>query len=264
MHYILQKNLYNEVGYKDLIEALIELNLTFSVVSPIPFTDQISPELNVEGPVVCFGATAMMKRAKKFGWTPGFWSVDHLSMDVCQQILGEQMLNGDGWTTTLGELRQQIIDRPLFIRPTTDGKLFAGGTMDPNKIKDWLEHTNKYGEQVNMDTPVFVAPIKEIEAEYRFFVIGSTIVGSRYKQWDQVYQASLTEMEEENLTAFVRSIIKMPDLESVLPPAFVIDVAMLPQADTGYKVVEFNCMNCCGMYRCDPMKIIMAVEDELQ
>ena len=221
MHYILQKNLFNELGYKDLIEALVNLNLTFSVVAPIPFTDEIVPNLTVEGPVVCYGTTATLRRAKKFGWSPGFWSVDHLSMDVLQDVLSEHMLNGDGWTTTLGELQQQIIDQPLFIRPTTDGKLFAGGTMDPNQIQDWLKHTNKYGEQVNMGTQVFVAPIKEIQAEYRFFVIGSTIVGSRYKVWDNVSTSSLTEMEEDHLTAFVRARIEEPRLKQLLPPAFV-------------------------------------------
>lgn len=264
MHYILQKNLYNEIGYKDLIEALINLNLTFSVVSAIPFTDRIDPDLTVEGPVVCYGTTAMLRRAKKFGWDPGFWSVDHLSMDVLQDVLGEHMLNSDGWITTLEGLNQQVIDEPLFIRPTTDGKLFAGGTMDPNRIKDWLEHTNKYGEQVSMETQVFVAPIKEIQAEYRFFVVGSTIVGSRYKVWDQVSPSSLTEMEEDHLTAFVRARIEDSRLKKLLPPAFVIDVALLPDSENSYKIVEFNCMNCSGMYRCDPMKIIMAVEAELQ
>lgn len=117
---------------------------------------------------------------------------------------------------------------------------------------------------MNTDTQVFVAPIKEIQAEYRFFVIGSTIVGSRYKIWDQVSPSSLTEMEEDHLTAYVRARIEDSRLKDLLPPAFVIDVALLPDPESDYKVVEFNCMNCCGMYRCDPMKIIMAVEAELQ
>jgi hypothetical protein len=219
--------------------------------TPDPITDDTQPLL------VC-GATTLNRVAKERNWRPGTFLNDNFDFEIWRDGYGADcVLNGDARVCTIGEAHTLDVTEDVFVRPTDDSKAFTGQTMDAEQFKIWYNHINKLsdiqkGNGPRSDTQIVVSSVKNIKAEYRFFVVNRTVVtGSMYKLGNTV-------MSSSRIDEHVRRFADEMTFHWEPADAYVIDVA---ETDQGMKVVEINNINSAGFYDCDVQKIVMAIED---
>jgi hypothetical protein len=95
----------------------------------------------------------------------------------------EAMLSADGRVVPLATARTlRGSSVRAFIRPDSDSKAFEGGLYDDVGLATATRRTS-----VSETTPVvFASPVK-IEAEWRFFIVKSEVVGcSEYRHWGRL------------------------------------------------------------------------------
>lgn len=257
MFWVLQKNLFNEGAFEELLRQLELQNTSYQIVNIIPFAHEMEPDVNPEGLVMTLGATSMSKIAKKKGWKPGYFD-ENLRYD---NLLSEY----DGYMLNRGAVVSSLRAAPkcwdtFFIRPNNDNKLFSGMVMSWEEFEDWRKNIIALdGESsitsMTADDLIVMASLKDIFAEYRFYVVdGKVITGSMYKRSNRVYYVNITEHSDPELWQFAQ---KMVDRWSP-NRAFALDIAL---TENGYSVIEINAINSAGFYACDMGKFINAINE---
>ncbi|RLC98985.1 MAG: hypothetical protein DRI65_17695, partial [Chloroflexota bacterium] len=154
----------------------------------------------------------------------------------------------------------------FFIRPCKDNKAFTGVVTTLEAYYDWVDKVQivKYsdygsseGVDFDLDEEVMVSPVQRIYREVRFYIVdGKIATHSTYRMGNK------TKYIGENFTdpdaiALVNHVIGLwqPD------EAFVIDVALV---ESGYKVIEINCINCAGLYAGDVVKLVGSLNQLLE
>jgi hypothetical protein len=256
MRWVLQDNLYNEDGYVRLIDALDRLEQTYDIVKVVPFVGELIPDVEYDDDelVMVMGSYSMMKAGRRKGWKPTGYDSDQFDHRVWVNYLGTHLLNYNGIVMRFGDVNGKQYDGiSFFIRPIFDFKEFAGEVItDAASFTAWQEKAVAYGDTLDGDTLVVVAPVKRILAEYRLFVVNSEIVtGSQYKIGQRVKSTPFVDKEVYD---FAYNMIDLFEPDH----AYVMDIA---QTDKGFKVIEYNCINCSGFYACDCQKIVNALKD---
>lgn len=93
MHWVLQENLFEEAGWNELIEQLerthrVRYDCTYSVHKVVPFSGELEPPFTGNkynsntSNVICFGSYSLRHTAKKMGWNPGVFNLDHATFPV--------------------------------------------------------------------------------------------------------------------------------------------------------------------------------------
>ena len=255
MHWIIQENLYKEVAFIDLLQAVEKCGAPYNVVKVVPFSHDLIPEPEITGQIVVMGATTMIGIAKERGWSPGAFYNSNFDHAVWVKNMGDELLNYEAEICRFADINPTY--NPFFVRPSEDRKIFSGQIIDKANFEVWKRST----EQVNYsgystltpDTMVVVSPLKVIHGEWRFFVVDGIIVtGSLYKRGDRVIHLPLIHGEDAEVYATSMVEKWQPDR------AFVIDVAL---TDSGYKVIEYNCLNSAGFYKSDVDRIVFAIEN---
>ncbi len=260
MHWILQDNLFNEEAYQVLLDTLQRFELPYSIHKVIPFIGELvpAPELDTNN-VICMGSYSLRHAAVEHGWTPGVFDLEPFDFQKQMQMWNRHMLNCDAIVVPF---KDAIVEQRSFLRPIEDSKSFAGKVYDHYEFKEWQQKVcvleEDYGGSLHKNTLIQVCPLREIYAEYRFWIVkGEIVCASLYKQGDTVmYNDDVPEAYFE----FVRDMI---DLWEPLE-AFVIDVASVPDDGSKYKgikIVEINTLNSSGFYACNIQKLVMALED---
>lgn len=253
MFWVLQKNLYNEDAFQTLLEQLDRQNVLYQIVSVVPFAHTMEPDINIDGNVMCLGATSMSKIAAAKGWVPGYFG-DNLSYDLLLKNYGDHMMNKDALITTL-EHASHFWDS-FFMRPLSDTKQFSGQVFTWGEFEAWRAKVIALdGEStftaLGKNDMVVMAPLVKILAEYRFYVIdGKVITGSMYKLGNKVFYSAQVN---EAVYAFAQ---QMADLWCP-NRAFDLDIF---ETEEGFKVGEINAINSAGFYACDMGKFINAIE----
>jgi hypothetical protein len=259
MFWVLQKNLYNEGAFADLLQQLDRQNVRYQIVDVIPFAHEMIPDVNVDEPVFVLGATAMGKIAKKKGWKPGYidQNINYHNLIENYDVFA---LNYDALILKLGEVNFSNIPwDEFFIRPVNDGKSFAGMIMNINELQEWILKIAKLTDEnsytsITLYDEIVISPLKEIQAEYRFFVVDSKVVtGSQYKLGNRVCYRALQSGLDLEVFQFARKMVNIWQPNT----AFALDVASTSE---GYKVLEINSINSAGFYFCDMGKFINAIE----
>lgn len=254
MFYVIQENVFKEKHYDLLVELMDRHGFEHEIVKFIPFVHQIDFKTTRKD-VFCFGAVAMAKTAKIYGWSPGSMLNDNHDFDVYAPKYGlENMLNGDG--TIIKFTDPLPIDHAeFFARPTKDSKMFTGSVFTR---KSWEDYTagcdkNDTAQLIMMESDILIAPPKNIQQEVRCWIVGGKVVSaSSYRIGRQViYQ----NYDHEDF--FVDFAQKMADIYQPAE-AFVLDVCL---SDDELKIVEVNNINSAGFYHCNMEKLIMALED---
>lgn len=272
MHHIVQDNLFNEFGFRTLVEALEEQKVPYTVVKVVPFAHVIEPDINPEGPVMVWGATTLGHIAAERGWKPGRFQNEKFDMRYLKQRFGPYFLNEDAQFCTFGELEYEGVK---FIRPVHDSKTFSGTVMDGSELREWkqkvLDVSDGYST-LTMDTPVMYASPKKIELEARFFIVdGKVVSGSSYRTLGRqiMYQrvdannplfSQLLQFAKDSLwTDCSRQELTPPE---PIAPAYVLDVAQVEgeKLMDRFKVVEINTINSSGFYATDMSAVIRALE----
>jgi hypothetical protein len=224
----------------------------------IPFTDDITGDIDAPGPIVPFGSTKIIRMAMQ-GKLPPSWHVFYDEFAFTQPewaaVIGEAALNYDAVWTRLSQVKSADFTHQTFVKPATDLKAFAGMIVYPGETIEGRLSQTQTDHTLSEHEIVCLAPIKKILSEYRCWVIGEKVVGaSRYRDNGR---AETSPVEGETLVAlsnFIEGLRFSPSR------AYVVDVADTPD---GPKVVEYNCINCSGRYAVDRGALFIAILDSV-
>lgn len=253
MHWILQRNLINPADLSRFERALQEQKTPYSLVRLMPFFHELEKEptgLSSDG-IFVYGSTGLGHVAKARGWRPGYFD-EGLDYELMLSRYGRRTLNADAVCGPLEKLTP-VWDR-FFIRPTLDNKSFAGSVMTWQELEDFRAGVAKVADApdvtLRLSDRVVMAPLTQIDAEFRMFVIGGEVVtGSRYKVGDRL---SVSDDVPEGVFQYAK------ECAEVWRPndAFTLDVAVTAE---GLRVLELNSANSAGVYACDVGRIVQAV-----
>jgi hypothetical protein len=232
-----------------LDEACISYTLAQLIdekITPAPDRTTIMP----------YGNVRFIRAAAKYNWDPGVFSGrDELSFSVLEWNLrlGERMLNHRGRCVTIGEMVQMW--EQMFVRPTPSDKRFGAFVCEWSMFEIWRRRVLQDGV-LGDDTPIMVAPAKDIDQEIRFFVVdGRIVTGSIYRNNGMgVYIPFFgSPFFDDKVLGFAQECIDVwgPD------HAYVMDVCRLRNGEL--YIVEFNCYNSSGLYESDSMAYVRSV-----
>lgn len=278
MHWILEKNIFNEVAFDTLVETLERFDIPYSLhntykgeLAPAPeiacnvkwysskVCDQGTRSCETDHKnVICMGTYGVRHAAKVHGWYPGVFNLEPFNFQVQLAHWGDHMLNADAQVMPFRDVKPIA---HAFIRPIEDSKVFDGKLYNWDEFYDWqqriLNRTGDYGSALNGDTLVQVCLPKRIYAEYRFWVVkGEIVTSSMYKRGGQVYYSS--DVDQSYYDFVQARIAEWQPLET-----FVIDVCSIPGPAPerhDIKIVEINTLNSAGYYAGDMQKLVMALE----
>lgn len=174
-----------------------------------------------------------------------FYDDKRFDMSVYIKDLKRHLLNGHGDIMTVRELMGTSFKTPKFVKPARDLKIFSGTVIDANTKFSEYKNTIQYDIQFNssMDENVIIADPVEILAEWRFFVVKSSIAAaSQYQKFGKLVQS-------RHIPTHIMDAAKK--MVGLYKPArcFTMDLALTKNLDL--KVVEYNCINCSGLYDAD-------------
>lgn len=252
MFWVVQENLAQEIGHIRLVEALRQRRLPFVVVQVVPFSHDLIPEPSPPpGPVLVSGSTALSLTALERGWQPGALLNGNFDFAVWGREYRPWLLNAEAVMAPFGRLE---IREPMFLRPCSDLKTFAGLVITPAALAEWQQQVQAIADDFATLTPetlVLAAPLKEIQAEYRFFVVaGQVVTGSQYKLGNRVRTApgchpAALELAQTAARHWSPAC------------AFVLDVAL---TETGPFILEINCLTSAGFYEAEVGRLVDALE----
>lgn len=171
-----------------------------------------------------------------------FYDADRFDMSKYLKDLKRHLLNGHGEVMTIRELMSKSFKVDKFIKPGRDLKLFTGGVVSAGTTFEEYLETIQYDQyfQHSMDENVIVSDTVDILAEWRFFVTGGKVAaGSQYRKFGKMHWTS-------DIPSYVYDEARR--MAGIYKPAkcFTMDLAMT--ADLQIKIVEYNCINCSGLY----------------
>lgn len=252
LKWVVQHNLFNEDGYVRLIESLEHLDQDYDIVKVIPFSHELVPDIDYpkDQKIIVMGSDSLIKVSQKKGWWPGAFTNDNFDHRAWVKAFGDDLLNYDAEVMRFGDVTPPKNDDAFFIRPALDFKIFAGTVITPDNFRTWQEKAVAYGDTLNADTMVVVAPYRKILQEFRFFVVNRKIVASSmYKLGDRV-----TSSIDIDRDALWRATGFMNRWHPAY--AYVMDIARTPD---GFKLIEFNCINGSGFYACNTTEIVSSL-----
>lgn len=255
MHWILQNNLYDEHAFKQLLVQLDRQDTTYDIVKVIPFSHELQGEVtDTDDNIFVCGATSLGNISKEKGWVPGYFD-DNLNMEIVHSQYKDEMLNDEMIVSKFRDVNPPSSWKEFFVRPCSDKKEFAGYVTTRYEFSDWqqkvidLEGNSSY-TSLSSDDDVIIAPVKHINAEYRFFVVdGKVVTGSLYKQGSRVFYS---DHVDACVTEYAQKMVDMWQPNR----AFCLDVA---DVDSKYKVIEINAINSAGFYALNMGKFVNAI-----
>lgn len=135
------------------------------------------------------------------------------------------------------------LEKPYFVKPKTDVKLFTGEVISSDFQLDFLrEH---YG--LRDDTEVFVSSVVDIKSEYRCFVRDGDLKGIQY------YSGDFTEYP--NTLTISEMICELEKVDNV-PCAYTLDVGVTEDGRT--ILIEMNDMWAIGSYGHNAREYVLA------
>ncbi len=209
--------------------------------------------------VVMYGSHQFVKAVQSPKIQPGPLGVN-LNTQVTSYMSNlplDWFMNSDGQFLTWAMFKERVKDfiiyqspNGVFVRPNSGYKTFAGQRM----VSENVDHDISTLEQtsgVMNDTLCFMAPLRNIQGEFRFVIAdGKIIAGSEYR-WDgklDIRRDWLPECEE-----LAQKVAEHPWQVDI---AYTCDVAL---TDNGAKLVELNGFSCAGLYACDLEKVVKGI-----
>jgi len=255
MEFIIQHNLMNEDQLKATQDAVADYPHRF--VGLIPFSREITSDEPLVGTdFIPYGSTLLTSLVHELGWKGCSFDLTKFNYEAAIQNR-DDMLNGDMVVTIEDAIhfcRGINAKSQIFIRPSEDLKQFAGQVIDAGECADWLEDAmlcdTSGSYKLDTQTKVVIAWPKKIQAEWRWFVVGGSVIdGSMYRAHGQLIKKHETDIE---------TIIEAQLLaEKWLPdPCCVMDLALV---NNEIKVIEFNCINSSGFYNHNVRDIFSAL-----
>ena len=258
--WLIQSNLINKEENKRLIASLKKYNCDYKLVKIIPFQglEKNPPYLQN---IIVYGSTSMINEAIKLGIKPLYYNPSINYRTYLKRYEG-MMLNSDCLIVKLGEIFNGFLSNYVpfkgnnnyFLRPIDDSKLFCGGIFNKEESSKLID-TLLNDRNCSIDKEIVVSIPKNIEAEWRLFVIGGDIVtGSRYRINGKLNTS--TDIPKE-VISFANKVIKKYNPYF----AYTLDIGLYKDE---YKVIELGCFNSSGFYLSSTDKIIEAFKKEFR
>lgn len=242
---------------QQLQELCSQLGINFYpiVVRPFEHTVQDDREIaNLQGPTIAYGSNVMVDVVKNYGWKPGWFDVPDKETDA-YGYFGKDYINSDMLVCNTDNYIQSLklfgmYDMEFYFMKPNDQKYFPGTIVDKKMMPFVIESQGKH-----FGTPdvydICISRVKKIEAEWRFFVVGRTIVdGSKYHA--EELKLDVKQGYDPQARTFAENMIGK---YHPLKDNFVIDIAKMKNGD--YKVVEINCLNSSGFYKVDLKSLLI-------
>lgn len=265
MRWLVQEFLNNSSNMFRIMKALDSLGTDYLLIKldscnrlkvldketrvPLDDSNEILNRFISNEKVMVYGSKAFVEVTKEMNLEPGSFTNKNFEFDVFRNHLGNELLNDD---FIIGELLDlEPIDEKFFIRPTGNTKLFSGMVITKEEFFSWQTNERRENSPY-IGESLMICTIKEIEAEYRFFVVNQEIITySSYKVGNNI---DTSKIPSKDLIIYTQDMIdKFP-----LSKAFVIDVA---ETNSGYKVVEYNNINTSGLYGCDEISLVKKINE---
>jgi len=134
---------------------------------------------------------------------------------------------------------------PLFIRPDSCKKLFAGQVYSYNK---WREEFNYLKQKNGEKILAFVASPEWIGREWRCLFVGQELVGVS----DYMYEGEiLDEAGQRNVTEELKNYAKTIRANDYFSPEDNVTIDIGQRSDGSYGLVEINFLETSGFYNVD-------------
>lgn len=250
--WLVQDNLGSTSSTASIIKRACENDgQKYVPIQVIPFSDSLPEMPEIEGKFVIYGRTTLILNAhadKK--WRKGvFFNPYSFTPEAYIEHWGLNMLNPDSKVIQIRDIPKLnfAMNHKLFIRPNDDLKRFSGGVMDYESMLGMHNNsTEDENEPVNLNTKIVVAGVKNIDREYRLFMVnGKFVTGSQYIP-------SLSSFVPEEVINFANTSAKLWTPADV----FVMDIAAVGRS---LKIIECNCFNGSGFYDSDVDLLIRSV-----
>ncbi|BDI30194.1 hypothetical protein CCAX7_22450 [Capsulimonas corticalis] len=221
-------------------------------VRVIPFLEEmpdVPPE--VEWPFFIYGFTTLILSALRSDrWRKGvFFDPALFTPTAYHQYYGDRMLNDGMTVATPSEIEAWgwAAERKLFIRPNDDLKRLAGQVMTYAEFCSWFDgFRDATDTEIQADTPLIVAPYRQITAEWRLFLLEGRVIGSSQ------YQPEAAPFTPPEVFAYAEAAAA----EWSPAPAFVMDIA---SSEGALKIIELNCINGSGFYQANVGNIVREI-----
>jgi hypothetical protein len=135
----------------------------------------------------------------------------------------------------------------VFVRPDDDGKLFTGAVFNAPGLRALFEQIERRNRR-DLESPLVVAPVREVDAEARLFVVLNDVVGGSF------YRPGADPRLPADLITFATDAIAAWRPHDV----FVIDIA---RADGAWWVIEANGFNGSRFYAADVANVVKRVSE---
>ncbi len=256
INWVLQKNLTQTRVLKQIKAALNGVDELWETVEVIPFSREI-PEIQHKNTfTIPYGSTTFMLNAfADENLQQGvFYDPNTFNMQNYVDQWKDQVLNSSGSLLLFGEIAalESQAEEQWFIRPNHDSKAFDGRVAHFEQLVKWSERICQLDiPELHAETPVWMAPPRNITKEWRLFIVDNVIVSvSKYME-KGLLNESAKDLPEE-LFVFAQELINAYRLADV----YAMDIA---QVQAGFKLIECNCFNGTGFYQHDIVKIIQSI-----
>lgn len=229
--------------------------------SIIPFSEDITTTEPLAGvDYFPYGSTSLSNIALSRGFTGLHLNLETFTAEAWGKFNGKNMLNRPMILFAIDAIMtlRQFPSREFFMRPCEDLKQFSGnvetGEEHAANLQSMIDSYNQGFPgtySMNPKTKVAISEVQEINAEWRWFIVGGKIIsGSMYRAHNQLRQLRETEQgvidEAQNLA------------NNWLPDTCcVMDTCLLKSGVV--KIVEFNTINSSGFYANDVPAIFDAI-----
>ena len=251
------------IEYRELEEiqkALTCINHPIIPFGIIPFTITITGEA-FNSPTIMFGGTKIIK-LHLGGHLPKnsvvFYDALKFDQSYYANILDDSLLNCDAEFISWAKIKNSVFVESIFVKPASDLKYFAGRVLhaDKNTVEHKLSDKAMIDCDIDDETIILCNRhiITNIGYEYRVFVVNNKIIDcTQYQINGKVVPASVSNTVRNKIVEFVTKV------QLLYRPHdhYVIGVAQLN--DGTLKVVEYNCLNCSGVYAADRAAIYYAL-----
>jgi len=250
MYYLIQENTFREENYDLIWQTLDRMSLPYEIVKVRPFLEDFEFSTKRKD-IFCFGSLKMARLSNKYSWKPGSLMNDNHDYQIYKNYYNENLLNYDSKIIKFGD---EIDLDYFFARPCKDTKVFTGKSFTLNEWNEFKQQslTNGHSTILDLNTEVQIASVKEIQKEYRFWIVGGELItGSQYRLGNRF---CLSDVIDDDAIRYCKEMIKLFQLAD----AFVMDICLTGDE---WKIIECGCINCAGFYKANIPKLIDSLEN---